>query len=93
MKVIKLTHPPPTPPGLPPAFASYMKQMEEWLARTAETINRASEENDRSTRYGYTITGTSSELRAINMDTATTTEVLRFVATFARDLKTRQILR
>lgn len=94
MRQIKIAPPPPVPPGLPPTYAAYMRQMTDWLNKMAMEINNASEENDRSTRYGYTITNTTTNwLRTIDLSTANTTQVREFLATLAFDLKMRGHLR
>lgn len=72
--------------GVPPR--SGVDKMLQWCIDALQKVQNASREND-IVRIGgaYTVTGTLTEVRAIDVDTATDAELRQIVGTLLTDLK------
>jgi hypothetical protein len=64
-------------------------QLNDWFKRALRELERVSYEDAARVADDFTILGTLTESRSIDVGTATTTEIHNFLLTFISDLKKR----
>lgn len=73
--------------GGPPVMTG--PAFDEWVMRALKEIEGASIEDTSATADGFTITGTFTATRNLNVTTPTTANIAAVLATFLSDLKKR----
>lgn len=63
--------------------------LDPWLIQTLREIENASREGVFAIVDNYTVTGTFTPTRTLDADTATTADVIAFIATLIDDLQKR----
>lgn len=75
-----------------PIGSQIPKEVSDWMAAVVRNLALADEIRQQPLARGYTISGTYTDTRSLNFDTATLDNLLAFVCTLVTDLKKGGIL-